>query len=518
MKQFYLGGQANCLYYVSSKCRSWIPAKTILIFAPDRVACCSEKLEQFAIRSGWISAAEQDGAVLVLPIAQDGWKSETTGRIKPLYRGVWKDTLSPDPSEVFRNVWCWETLIFAVGYEEGAEFAGLAAIEQPNTFAQAVMVGGGPEDFSGGEALSDRWLVPDASHDWQYKNCQVPIAVWFIGRQDTAEAEAYFAKSAMSPNQVKHTVEDTQPTPELTGKIMREFETRIRWKNSPDGTPARLKPETELLATGEYVLETAVWNGYPYRCYVRTPANRGESLPLVLCLHGHGEPAWMFAQKNGWPELQDELGSFIFACPDSPFNSWEVYRDEGMLPLLLKKLEKRFNIDPCRVYLTGFSNGAMATCWYGTRHPELFAALAPWNSALRSYEDHMVDMGWEMPVFAVNGDMDHKMDLPRKQYPELFASFIRAGGGVPTAEKDARWGLKCQELWDDKNRYTRDAGYMQGNRLTTYVYHNREEKPCFCFTEVKDMPHGAIADEARATWAFVSRFSRPLGSKSVEGK
>lgn len=518
MEQFELGTPANCIYYVSSKCRSWIPAKTIFLFAPNPIARSVVRLRRFALESGWVDAAEADGAVLILPVSFCGWEEEPTQRIKTLYRTVWKDTISPDPSEIFKTVWCWETLIFAVGYGEGAIYAGNAAVEQPNAFAQVAMVGGVPSRYSGGGVLSDRWLLPDASDDWQHKNNQIPVAVWMLGNMDTAEAETYFSAAAANANQVKVTRGRFGPDSETTRILLDEFNTRIRWKNSPDGTPDRIQPEARIRNGGEYIPDSVDWNGYRYNFYTRLPQGISDArgLPVVVCMHGHGEPAWMFAQKNGWPELQDETRAFVFVSPDSPENSWEIQRDHGMHPLMLDKLEQTYGIDRTRVYLTGFSNGSMATCWYATMHPELYAAIAPWNSPLVSFEQRLLEDGWEMPVFAINGDLDHKMDIPRKSYGRLFETYILLNGGLPRkAEVPAPWQWKHDEQWDGNNRYTPEAGYNQGQRMTTYVWHNLDGASRFCFTEVKNMPHGAIHDEARASWEFLRRFSRPQGSKTV---
>ena len=518
MQEFELGGEWNCLYYVSSKCRSWIPAKTIFVFAPNAIACSIPKLREFARDSGWTAAAEDDGAVLILPVALNGWESEKTQRIKPLHKAVWQDTLSPDPNEIFKNVWCWETLIFAVGYEEGAVYAGNAAVDHPNAFADVAMVNGAPSRYDGGAALSDRWLLPDASEQWQHPNSQIPVAVWFLGNGNTEEAQRYFAAAASNPDQVKVSLGRFGPEPETTHKILEEFCTRVRWKNSPDGTPARLQTENQIRTGGEYISDSVAWNGYSYNYYTRLPKGVSEAkgLPVVVCMHGHGEPAWMFVQKNGWPELQDETRAFLFVAPDSPENSWDAYRDHGMHQQMLDKLEEKYNIDRTRVYLTGFSNGAMATCWYGTMHPDLYAAISPWNSPIISFEEKLLEEGWELPTFAINGDLDHKMDIPRKFYGKLFETFIRLNGGLPKrATIPCPWVWKCDAVWDAGSCYTAEAGYTQGQRMTTYVYYNLAGQPRFCFTQIRDMPHGAIYDEARATWAFFRRFSRPCGCKKV---
>ena len=59
---------------------------------------------------------------------------------------------------------------------------------------------------------------------------------------------------------------------------------------------------------------------------------------------------------------------------------------------------------------------------------------------------------------------------------------------------------KAEELGMTNTRYINGTGLYSARQLTT----------------ARDMPHGAIADEARAAWAFVSRFTRPEGSHTVE--
>ena len=515
MRRYELDG---CVYYVSSKGRSYIPARSLFVFAPDRCASTKEAADAFAVKAGWPEAAERDGAVLIIPTAPEGWGNADTSLVKRLYKTVWKDTYVEDPNEIFKNVWCWETLIFAAGYDEGAAFAGRAAVDHPNAFASVAMINGVPDCYDGGEQLSDRWLLPDASENWQHRNREIPVSVLLMGNEDTEEAQRYFGRSATDPDQVQVLRGTFSGDPETTERLMAEFSTRIRWKNSPDGTPARIQTEEQIRTQGEYIPDSVNWKGYDYNFYTRFPKGVKDvsGLPVVLCMHGHGEPAWMFAQKNGWPELQDETGEFVFVSPDSPENSWTIARDDGVHALMLDRLEERYGIDRTRVYLTGFSNGSMATCWYGTLHPELFAALSPWNSPLLSYEKRLLEDGWEMPVFAVNGDKDHKMDLPRRFYHELFETFIRINGGVPEeAEGEIPGGWRPDRILTGDD-YTPGLGYRQGERLTTYVYNGRGETPRFCFTQVRDMPHGAIPDEARATWNFFRQFRRPKGSKIVE--
>lgn len=518
MRRYELKGDFRCVYYLSEKCRTWIAAKTIFLLAPNKIASSNEKLEAFAAESGWLNAMEQDGAVLVLMRAEQGWQNESVDRIQKTYKAVWADAMSPDPGDIRGTVWCWETLIFLAGYREGAVYAGNAAVAHPNMFADVAMIDGVPSDYSRGEENSDQWLLPDASPESMRKNREIPVSVWMLGNEDTSEAEAYFQSSAKSLDQVMVSRETVLPNADTTARIMRMFDTRIRWKNSPDGTPARCLSQWEFESSGEYVADVIENRGYRYPFYTRVPkgVHSTANMPVVISLHGHGESARLFCGKNGWPQISDETRGFILVLPDSPENAWYVERDEGILEPLIEKLVQRYQIDRSRVYLTGFSNGGMATSWFGTRHPELFAAISPWNPPMPAWEADLEKDGWQMPLFAVNGDKDHKIAFALKNFDSMLEHYIRLNGGTPrkaALKKPMTWAY--DECWDAENKYSQQEGYAQGERLTAYAYRNTAGSARVCFLEIKDMPHGAIHDEARATWQFLCRFSRPDGGKTV---
>lgn len=63
-----------------------------------------------------------------------------------------------------------------------------------------------------------------------------------------------------------------------------------------------------------------MYGGRSYGFFVHVPegltAEQARGLPLVFSVHGRGEPAWMFAEKNGWDRLADETGAFLLAVPE----------------------------------------------------------------------------------------------------------------------------------------------------------------------------------------------------------
>ena len=505
------------LYFVSSGCRTWRPAKSLLVFAPDKTAKDPELLRQFAEDSGWREEAENDWAVLILPVTEKGWENEDPAIVKQIYKAVWHDAPSPDPNDFRGTVWCWETLVFGVGYNEGATLVGNAAVAHPNGFACAAMVNGQPSSYEAGEGYTDRWLLPDASPAWHKKNREIPVEVLMLGEQDCSKAEEYFLNTACSREQV---VVDNRHADEgryTTCYLMDYFSTRIRWKNSPDGTASRVLNEKQFMESGEFDHDYVDSNGFRYDFHTKVPKGVKDpnGLAVVILIHGHGEPAWLFSYKNGWAELADETGEFLLVLPNSPENSWKVERDEAIFELMIQKLSERYGIDTERVYLTGFSNGSLGTCWFGERHPELFAAISPWNSPMVCYENELEASGFELPIFAINGDLDHKMDVPRRFYREFFSAFLRLNGGDPKECEDNPVRLVPDEVWTAGNVYSDKEQYPEGERLTTYVFHDREGQTKVCFTNVSEMPHGAIKDEARATWRVIRRFRRPGRGKDV---
>ncbi len=103
-----------------------------------------------------------------------------------------------------------------------------------------------------------------------------------------------------------------------------------------------------------------------YILYVPRSYDRSRPTPLVISMHGAG----------GWPAQQMDLSrwnrlaesqKFIVVYPSGVEGRgptiWRVGREDGLMKdvrfiaELIDKLEAAYNIDPGRIYATGFSNG-----------------------------------------------------------------------------------------------------------------------------------------------------------------
>lgn len=114
---------------------------------------------------------------------------------------------------------------------------------------------------------------------------------------------------------------------------------------------------------------------------------RSDSLPLVLVLHGLGVDANAMSHAADWRHAVEQE-RFVAVFPQGEANSWNMgpccppanlleVDDRGFLDALVDQLRERQDVDPERMYLTGFSNGGIMAYAYACHRPGVFAALAP---------------------------------------------------------------------------------------------------------------------------------------------
>lgn len=257
--------EANGFYMYVSTRACYDPAKTIFVFAPGEMAADLSLAEQFARQSGWQALSEYDGAVLILPLAPEGWNAQSHSLPGLIYDRVCGQVGSRNGKSLFGRegkLWCWETMLYLVGYEDGAVFAGNCAVAEPNRFAAAALIGGAPDDYSAGAFPSSHWLVRHVSSDYAKRNDQIPSSLWLIGAPETAVRQAleYFGRSGglgrlpgqVSMGALKASCYENEANPaqrlllsketgitglSLAHTILEEyFEHTIRWKDGPDGT------------------------------------------------------------------------------------------------------------------------------------------------------------------------------------------------------------------------------------------------------------------------------------------
>jgi polyhydroxybutyrate depolymerase len=148
--------------------------------------------------------------------------------------------------------------------------------------------------------------------------------------------------------------------------------------------------------------------------------------PLVFAFHGHGgsmqNAAKQMAIHTHWPEaLVVYLQGVPTPTPRDPKGEkpgWQIEpgaqgdRDLKLVDTVLTTVQKKHQIDPRRIYATGFSNGGRFTYVLWASRPNVFAAYAPNGSPATVSEAAFKPA----PVFHIAGEKDEvaKFDLQKQ--------------------------------------------------------------------------------------------------------
>jgi poly(3-hydroxybutyrate) depolymerase len=183
----------------------------------------------------------------------------------------------------------------------------------------------------------------------------------------------------------------------------------------------------------------------PYQVYVPSAWTPDKQWPLVVALHGANlDETNMLGRDGGRMQKLAEQHGFIVVAPlgyrlNSAYGSERGMsraivgdqaerrrRSEADVLAVVQLVDREYNVDPKRRYLTGNSMGGGGTWWIGGRHPELWAALAPGAYGGVLPED--VPALSRVPILAVVGDHDEVGMLPRVRDS---VAVLRAGGVEP---------------------------------------------------------------------------------------
>lgn len=178
------------------------------------------------------------------------------------------------------------------------------------------------------------------------------------------------------------------------------------------------------------------------RAYLPLNYNPNKKYPLVVMLHGYyGENPiyvkwWSIDQRHY--NIVDKY-PIIYIEPHGRGNtSYNGIGDRDILRCI-ELAKQTFNIDEDRIYLKGESMGGGGTWNVGTRHPELFAAIAPvygaWDYHVSMDENQLAkltererfnyeksssfvhaDALLTTPVFVIHGDIDKSVDVKNSRY------------------------------------------------------------------------------------------------------
>ncbi len=191
---------------------------------------------------------------------------------------------------------------------------------------------------------------------------------------------------------------------------------------------------------GERAQGRALAFGGVSRSYlVYAPKARAPRPALLLVLHGWQGSAHEIEQRTrfGFDRLADRDG-FVVAYPDAVAGQWhsghygEVATgdDVGFLSGLIDTLSRQYDVDPKRIYVTGFSNGASMTYRLACERSDRIAAIAPVSGGLA--ENVMPDCAQRsqrpIPLLLIHGTDDPVVAFNSGERAGNLAYWVRRNG------------------------------------------------------------------------------------------
>jgi pimeloyl-ACP methyl ester carboxylesterase len=128
---------------------------------------------------------------------------------------------------------------------------------------------------------------------------------------------------------------------------------------------------------------------------------------LVVCLHGAGFTGEAYLER--W---QARLGEdYVLACPTTPMGAWFTRGAEELVLATIRSVQRRYHIDPDRIFLTGMSNGGIGTWVIGMHDAPLFAGIAPMASGLDHVLMPFLANLRSTPIYIIHGAKDQVMPV-----------------------------------------------------------------------------------------------------------
>jgi polyhydroxybutyrate depolymerase len=217
-----------------------------------------------------------------------------------------------------------------------------------------------------------------------------------------------------------------------------------------------------------------------------------KAWPFVLALHGAFGTASTMERQSGFSKLADREG-FVVAYPNGIglfgyLQHWnaghccglaEMDRvdDVGFLRYVIRDVSNRVHLDPQRLYVVGYSNGAMLAYRFASEHSESITAVGVVAGSLGSSKGQgsaACGVGppkTPVPLIAIHGRDDETI-------PFVGGPGLRSGPRhyVPVIESVGRWAQYCRcavapEVTDDPSEDRCTMTWRDGQEEPWVVLH-----------------------------------------------
>ena len=336
------------------------------------------------------------------------------------------------------------------------------------------------------------------------------------------------------------------------GALLAAYDALFSRVRRPDTVPLgdvepRLQPHADDGFT-LYEEDKSLGDGLPHAYLVHVPksvrAQPGTRVPLVMCFHGASDNPLETADVTKFHEVGEREG-FITVYP------WSTNRmtwNSSMLPdepdddryaaALIRAMTERFPVDPERVYLSGFSNGAGEAQAVALCHPDLVAAICPidanWPGNRMGETDlDVMDVApmrigmerkevydYRMPVWYTYGGREVSYPVYHRSTQQRQYDFWKAYNHipiVPTPGRDNPHPCGCGVPGDWYERLTPSAAHPEHEyHVQRFLSADPGNPNLYNFAVMMNKGHDVAAMDAELGWRYVSRFRRKRDGSLVQ--
>jgi hypothetical protein len=255
-------------------------------------------------------------------------------------------------------------------------------------------------------------------------------------------------------------------------------------------------------------------------------------------LHGAGDDPRALVEHCGWLDLAAKE-NFIMIAPDhqnisdrepnASSQAGAAKKKMDQIDLLVSYALKKYpNIDPARIYATGYSWGGKATTLMGVFFAERFAAIAPMgfllvpNDNANDYAEAVdrVKDKLDLPAFVLMDGYDglhvRRFGLISELIFDQGINLLAAINGLPAVnpaaleyEKHPFWGFEIKD---------RSTVRLQDTHAQLGSWANKANVPLMRFANVEGLNHALYQGYASLAWDYMKQFTRDPATKRLSYK
>jgi dienelactone hydrolase len=270
-------------------------------------------------------------------------------------------------------------------------------------------------------------------------------------------------------------------------------------------------------------------DGSPQFCRAYLPGDYdpARKWPVVIQIHGYNpaNPVYVrwWAADERHSHIDGEFSNHqgvIYLEPHGRGNTRYLGLGDTDILNVIAEAKKLFNVDEDRIYLTGDSMGGWGTWHISTRHPDLFAAIAPVFGGV----DYHAQMSEEQ--LARLSPLERFLN--EKQSSWALADgllntpiFVHHGDEDQAVNVDySRWGVRLLQRWGYDVRYHEYPGRVHealesqnGNlNIEWFLQHKRDANPKHIRIRSAELRN------ASAYWAKVIQCASPLAFMALDAE